>query len=322
MLLLALAMADIVSGAAPPAPPAAPMAATAGPLPPTPAPVSAVAPDTDPAAPAVPAIDPAAPASQATDLAPPAPATQAPPDPAAPDASPPPVTSADITQSTYTAEPRDPWVKANRAVFSFDVALERHLLAPVAHGYVHVVPKFVRFHVTSALFNLGEPLTAVNDLLQLRIGSMGKAVYRFIVNSTVGVAGLFDVAKTGGVPIHISDFGQTLGRYGLKSGPFIMLPLLGPSDVRDGIGRLVDTFIDPMTLLIGGITSPEGLSLFVLGGVDWRSRSDDTLKAVYSATDPYAFTRSAYTQFRAATVSDANGKQAALPDFDAAPGTP
>jgi phospholipid-binding lipoprotein MlaA len=220
------------------------------------------------------------------------------------------------------AQPRDPWVKVNRAIFSFDTALERNLLAPVSHGYVHVVPHVVRFHVTSALFNLGEPLTAVNDLLQLRFGRMGKTVYRFIINSTLGLAGLFDVAKTAGIPIHISDFGQTLGRYGLKPGNYVMIPLLGPSDVRDGFGRIVDTFLDPMQYLIGGITTPEGASLFVFEGIDWRSRADDTMKAVYGATDPYAFTRSAYTQSRAATVAEATGKQAALPDFDAPPGTP
>ena len=226
-----------------------------------------------------------------------------------------------MTLSSYTAVPRDPWVKANRAIFSFDVSLERHLLAPVSHGYMHVVPRGVRFHVTSALLNLGEPLTAANDLLQLRIGSMGKTVFRFVVNSTIGIAGLFDVAKAGGVPIHISDFGQTLGRYGVKPGNYVMIPLLGPSNVRDGFGRLVGNFIDPLSFFIGGITSPEGLSLFLLEGVDWRSRSEDTMKAVYSATDPYAFVRSAYSQYRAATVLEATGKQAALPDFEPTPGT-
>ena len=180
----------------------------------------------------------------------------------------------------------------------------------------------VRFHLTSALFNLEEPLTGVNDLLQLRIGALGKTVFRFVVNSTFGIAGLFDVAKTRGVPIHFSLFGQTLGRYGIKPGPYVMLPILGPSDVRDAVGRLVDGLIDPVTLLVGGITSPEGLSLFVLEGVDWRARSDDTLKAIYSATDPYAFVRSAYTQSRAAAIAEATGKQVALPDFDASPGTP
>lgn len=312
MLLLALALVDIMYGTTQSAVPAAPMSAPTASMPTPPqtaaslAPTQAMVAGADPTTAAIPAPDPARPA----------------PDPTTPASPSSPVTSADITQSVYTSQPRDPWVKANRAIFSFDVKLERHLLTPLSHGYVHVVPKFVRFHVTSALFNLGEPLTAVNDLLQLRVGSMGKAVVRFVVNSTVGIAGLFDVAKASGVPIHISDFGQTLGRYGLKPGPYVMIPLLGPSDVRDGAGRILDNFIDPVEFFIGGITSPEGLSLFVLGGLDWRSRSDDTLKTVYSATDPYAFTRSAYTQSRAAMVSDATGKQAALPDFDATPGTP
>jgi phospholipid-binding lipoprotein MlaA len=287
---------------------AAPIAATAAPAAPS-APVAG----SEPAAPPVSPVSPAA-----TD----APATE----PASAPPSPPAAASADTPSAAgmtdIVAQPRDPWVKVNRAIFSFDVALERNLLAPVSHGYVHVVPHVVRFHVTSALLNLGEPLTAVNDLLQLRFGRMGKTVYRFIINSTLGVAGLFDIAKGAGIPIHISDFGQTLGRYGLKPGNYVMIPLLGPSDVRDGFGRIVDTFLDPMQYLIGGITTPEGASLFVFEGIDWRSRADDTMKAVYGATDPYAFTRSAYTQSRAATVAEATGKQQALPDFDAAPGTP
>jgi phospholipid-binding lipoprotein MlaA len=311
MLLLVLAMADTVSGTAKPQVQAAPIVASAPPV----AQVNpAPAPPTPPAT-----IDPSIPPTDTTAALPTDAATPTPTDsiPAASTETP-----STTALSEVVAQPRDPWVKLNRKIFSFDIALERHLLAPVSHGYVHVVPHVVRYHVTSALFNLGEPLTAVNDLLQLRIGSMGKAVFRFVVNSTVGVAGLFDVAKSSGVPIHISDFGQTLGRYGFKPGNYVMIPLLGPSNIRDGFGRIVDNFIDPVELLIGGITSPEGASLFVLEGVDWRSRADDTLKAVYGATDPYAFTRSAYTQSRAATVSEATGKQAALPDFDAAPGTP
>lgn len=294
MLPLILAMADTVSAAAQPGPPAAPIVATAPPTSAAAAPANAVAPATD--APAPPA-----------DAAPP---------PLAPDATPTAPLNNDV------AQPRDPWVKVNRAIFTFDTTLERNLLAPVSHGYVHVIPHVVRYHVTSALFNLGEPLTAVNDLLQLRFHAMGKTVFRFVVNSTFGLAGLFDIAKSEGVPIHISDFGQTLGRYGLKPGPYVMIPLLGPSNVRDGVGRIVDNFADPVEFIIGGITSTEGLSLFLLEGVDWRSRADDTMKAIYGATDPYAFTRSAYTQSRAATVEEATGKQAALPDFDAAPATP
>ncbi len=305
MLLLVLAIADTISGAAQSSITAAPIAATAPPVARI-APDAATPPVTTPVGPVA-----ANPASPAVDL---------PPPPASAN------TVTDVAQSAAPTDemtqPRDPWVKVNRGIFAFDIALERNLLAPVSHGYVHVVPHVVRYHVTNALFNLGEPLTAVNDLFQLRIKSMTKTVIRFVVNSTIGVAGLFDVAKSSGIPIHISDFGQTLGRYGIKPGPYVMIPLLGPSDVRDGIGRIVDNFADPIEFFIGGITSPEGLSLFLLEGVDWRSRADDTLKAVYGATDPYAFTRSAYTQSRAATVAEATGKQAALPDFDAAPGTP
>ncbi|MDE2303887.1 MAG: VacJ family lipoprotein [Sphingomonadales bacterium] len=313
MLLMVLALAEATTGAI-----------AAGPLPPA---VGATQP----------ALQPAPHIAEVAVLDPPPGASPAPADaaPAVPAASPGSAAAQDAagaaansagTDSAGLAGTsfvvHDPWVKINRSIWRFDTTLEKALLAPVAHGYNYVVPHGVRFHVTNALYNLGEPVTAVNDLLQLRIGAMGRAVGRFVINSTIGIAGLFDVAAGSGIPRHRSDFGQTLGRYGVGAGNYVMLPFLGPSDVRDGIGSLVDSFIDPVELLVGGITSPEGISLFVLEGVDWRSRSDDTLNAIYTATDPYAFARAAYLQTRVARIDEATGRTEVLPDFDAPSGTP
>jgi len=211
---------------------------------------------------------------------------------------------------------RDPWTKPNHVIFKVDMFFDQHLLGPTARGYSAVVPEVVRFHISNAILNLDEPSTVLNTLLQLKFGRAVKSSLRFVINSTLGIAGLFDVAEAGGLPRRVADFGQTLGRYGVKPGPYAMLPVLGPSNVRDGFGRLVDTFTDPMGFVIGGVfTSFAGAGRYVAEGVNWRQQNDGVMKAVRGASDPYAFVRSAYSQQRAAVVQDATGKAAALPDF-------
>jgi len=211
---------------------------------------------------------------------------------------------------------RDPWEKPNRKIFKFDLFFDQYLLGPAAQGYSAVVPQVVRFHISNAILNLDEPSTVLNTLLQLKFGRAVKSSLRFVINSTLGIGGLFDVAQAGGLPRRVADFGQTLGRYGAKPGPYAMLPLLGPSNVRDGIGRLVDTMTDPIGFVIGGVfTSYAGAGRYVAEGVNWRQQNDGVIKAVRGASDPYAFVRSAYSQQRAAVVQDATGKAPALPDF-------
>ncbi|NOW47530.1 phospholipid-binding lipoprotein MlaA [Novosphingobium sp. SG751A] len=211
---------------------------------------------------------------------------------------------------------RDPWHKPNRDIFAFDVFFERKMLAPLAHGYRAVTPQIFRAGVNNAILNLDEPSTAINQVVQLKIGRALKTTVRFAINSTIGIGGLIDVASAGGLRRRPADFGQTLGRYGAKPGPYVMLPFLGPSNVRDGFGRLVDTFTDPVGFVIGGIfTSPGGAARFAMAGINWREKNDGTMSAIYGASDPYAFTRAAYSQQRAAVVQDATGKAAALPDF-------
>jgi phospholipid-binding lipoprotein MlaA len=211
---------------------------------------------------------------------------------------------------------RDPWHKPNRDIFAFDIFFEQKLLAPVAHGYRAITPQFFRAGVNNLILNLDEPSTAINQVVQLKIGRALKTTVRFVINSTIGIAGLIDVASASGLRRRPADFGQTLGRYGARPGPYVMLPFLGPSNVRDGIGRLIDTFTDPVGFVIGGVfTSPGGAGRFLMAGVNWREKSDSTMSAIYGASDPYAFTRSAYSQQRAAVVQDATGKATALPDF-------
>jgi len=286
-----------------PAPPPQPNAPVS---PPEPTPVSAPAADPAVGAPP-PTPDLAAPATT-TSLAPPPQAT-APktttPETAAPD--------------TATPDPNavsDPWEKANRAIFKFDTSLERGLLGPVAHGYMKVVPTGVRGHISNLLSNLDEPFSAGNDILQLHFGKAIRSLARIVLNTTVGIGGLFDVAGQNGLVRHHSDFGQTLGRYGVKPGRYVVLPLFGPSNIRDAFGLLIDNVTDPVSWVFGGFTSNFGAAREGAWVIDWRARNEDTIKVVYEATDPYATARSGYMQHRSAAVQEATGKSAPLPDFD------
>jgi len=216
----------------------------------------------------------------------------------------------------------DPWQPVNRGLFTVGMGIDRAVVGPIARGYIRVTSQGVRNRVSSVIFNLGEPSTAIEDLLQGRPSRAGNATLRFVVNSTVGVAGLFDVANRWGLESHESDFGQTLGRYGAQPGPYVYLPVLGPLNLRDGIGRVVDTVTDPAGLITGPITSTPGAIRTGATALDFRASGDAAFRALQDATDPYVTTRSAYSQHRAAVIDRATGATAELPDFDAVPANP
>jgi len=226
-------------------------------------------------------------------------------------------------QSSSVAEtPYDPWHAANRPVFAVSMEVDKGVIAPVAHGYRRVLPAPVRKSVRSAIDNLGEPGTVLNDLAQGHPSRAGVATARFAINSTVGLLGLFDVASRMNLPYHESDFGQTLGRWGAQPGPYIYVPVVGPSNLRDGLGRIVDAFTDPVSLLTGGVTTTLGAIRFTATTVDARVGADSAFRALKDATDPYATARSAYTQRRTAVVQLATGEAEVLPDFEPAPTAP
>ena len=257
---------------------------------------------------------PAAPAL----LSPPAPPAVAPADasvPATPVVAKSPIGAAAPTDEFVPV--RDPLEKANRAIFAFDMGLDKHLVGPVGRGYAKVLPFVVRHHLSLVLANLDEPVTIGNNLLQLRMKAFGKSLARFTLNSTVGLAGIFDFASHHKLEHHTADFGQTLGRWGARPGPYVMLPLLGPSNLRDTFGRAVDLLGDPVSWVLGGITSTFGASRAGTEVVDSRANAEPALRAVYDSTDPYAAARSGYMQARAASVREATGKAEVLPDFDA-----
>ena len=191
----------------------------------------------------------------------------------------------------------DPWEKTNRSFYKFDDDLDRVLLKPVSDFYVKVVPEPVRTGLGNGFNNLGYGNVILNDLLQANwpqgLGDIG----RMAVNSTIGIAGIFDVASRWGLPSHQNDFGITLGKWGAKPGPYLVLPLLGPTTVRDAPGILVAELTNPVTWVNPPlcVTVPLG----TVQAMDTRSRFESALRFRNAAAiDPYVFTRNAYLQYR------------------------
>lgn len=238
-----------------------------------------------------------------------------------PAAVPPAPPAAAAPAATDGATLRDPWEKFNRKVDRFNHSVDKVTMKPVMQVYKALVPGVARDHIGMAVANLNEPITALNDLLQLHFGNLVKTVARFGYNSTVGIGGLFDAAAAAGTPRHVADFGQTLGRWGVKPGHYVVLPFFGPSDVRDMFGLAVDNFGDPAALTYFPLTSTQGAVRVGLMLTDLRLNLDPALQAAEEAADPYAFARSGYAQHRAAVVREARGEAEVVPDYgaDAAP---
>jgi phospholipid-binding lipoprotein MlaA len=197
--------------------------------------------------------------------------------------------------------PQDPWESWNRGVYKVNDKVDRAVVKPVARTYVRIVPQFIRTGVTNFFDNLDTPTVMINDALQGKFLAAGNDLGRFLFNSTVGVGGIFDPATSAGMDKNNEDFGQTLGHWGVHPGPFLELPLFGPSDLRDAPGKVVDSYTNPRQYVNNNWVK-YGLWLPAL--IDTRARLlplDETLKNVY---DPYAFIRDAYLQRRAYLVSD------------------
>ena len=207
--------------------------------------------------------------------------------------------------------PQDPWESWNRGVYKFNDKLDRAIAKPVARAYVKVVPEPVRIGVTNFFANLTTPSVMVNDALQGKFIAAANDLGRFLLNSTLGVAGILDPATPAGLARNDEDFGQTLGKYGVHAGPFVELPILGPSDLRDAPARLVDTYLNPRQYIHNDWIK---YGLYLPDFVDRRAALlslDDTLKNTY---DPYAFVRDAYLQRRAYLVSDGKVSDETLVD--------
>lgn len=209
----------------------------------------------------------------------------------------------------------DPYESMNRETFRLNMKFDRHILGPAAEFYVKAVPEPARDGVHNFLTNLDLPVTFANDLLQGELKRAGQTVGRFGINSTLGLAGLFDPATKMGIPYHSEDFGQTLGVYGADEGPYLVLPLFGPDPPRDAVGQVADVFLDPFTYIAIREHFYWSAGRFALGMFDLRARNIGTMEGIErQSVDYYASVRSLYRQLRNNEIR--NGKPSDdLPDF-------
>lgn len=200
-------------------------------------------------------------------------------------------------------DPRDPYENFNRKVFMFNAGLDQIAIKPVARGYANYTPNFVQTTVGNFFGNLADIWTALNNYLQFKPREGTTDVGRVLINSTLGIAGLADVATPLGLTKHEEDFGQTLAVWGVKPGAYVVLPVFGPSTMRDTIGKPVDLYADPL----GQFDMKPGWewSLRATRLVDDRARALPTTDLIEKAAlDPYQFIRDAYLQRREARVRD------------------
>lgn len=198
----------------------------------------------------------------------------------------------------------DPFEGFNRRMFAFNDRLDELFLAPVARGYRKVVPGAVQRSVRNFMSNLYEPTNIINAALQGKADQAANDTSRFVVNTTVGVLGLFDVATRIGLPRHDEDFGQTFAVWGMPSGPYLVLPFLGPSNVRDGIGLLPYYYGTDLRFYPDDFGVR--LALTAIDVVDARARLLGASKVLQFQLDPYIFTRESYRQQRRNKIHDGN----------------
>ena len=209
------------------------------------------------------------------------------------------------------ANPADPFEGYNRAMSRFNDDVDGAVVKPVATAYKDVVPGVARQGVTNVFANLGDAWSFVNNLLQLQLEGAFNSAVRFSVNTVLGIGGLFDIASEAGVERHKQDFGLTMARWGVPSGPYLVLPLLGPSNVRDTAGFVVDWEGDIVSRRVNDVAARN--SLYVLRAVNKRANLLGVTSVLdYAALDKYAFTRDAYLQMRAQQA----GQELPLNDAD------
>jgi len=200
---------------------------------------------------------------------------------------------------------KDPWEETNRAVLSFNDSLDDYLIRPVTKAYEYVLPSIVRTGIRNVFSNVGDVYNSVNSLLQGKPKDALDGVVRVMVNTTIGLGGIWDAASAAGVEKHSEDFGQTFGVWGFPDGPYMVLPLLGPSTVRDTVGWFFDIQTDVLIKKIDDI--PLRNSITGVRIIDQRAKylgSSDLLES--AAFDKYSFIRDAYLQRRRSKLFDGN----------------
>jgi len=233
------------------------------------------------------------------------------------------VLSACATPGRYELAQRDPLEKFNRGVWAVNQGADKVLIKPVTKAYRAVAPRPVRQGVSNVFANLTEPWSFVNNVLQGKGDRAGRNFARFLINSTIGIAGLWDPASKLGARPAPEDLGQTLGVWGVNGGPYLVLPLLGPSTLRDGVGSGVAAFVDPVKYAINHADINVWYKRGYLAAYIINTRSDLIESGgdafLESSLDPYAAARSAYLQLRTAQIADRDDQDGGAP---AASGVP
>ena len=213
------------------------------------------------------------------------------------------------TQNRHTDPENDPWEGFNRKVFAFNDGLDK-VVRPIAVGYDKIMPDPFQRGVGNFFRNLDAPVTFVNQVLQGKFKQSGTTIGRFLLNSTIGLLGFFDVATKSGMPYYNEDLGQTLATWGYEDSRYLMLPLFGPSTFRDGVGRYTDSFYHPVGRAIHGNNE---WALYIIRGIDLRARflaQDAELEQAY---DPYVLMRDVWLQNRQYQIYDGDPP---LTDYD------
>lgn len=211
----------------------------------------------------------------------------------------------------------DPYENMNRKVFDFNVIADKHVIHPIVSGYRAIAPAPARKGIQNVLRNLRSPVDFVNQILQLDFDGAGTVLTRASINSTLGLGGLIDLAAHEGIKYEFEDFGQTLAVWGVPHGPYFMLPLIGPSSMRDYSGYITDSFMDPVRFY--AFNNDKDALYYTKFGMDYLTIRD-SLKDVQidleqSSIDYYAALRSIYYQRRAAMVKDLNPEDNAAAEF-------
>ncbi|WP_068547329.1 VacJ family lipoprotein [Thalassotalea crassostreae] len=214
------------------------------------------------------------------------------------------VDGSETEQTTaQNSDPKDPLESINRSIWTFNWDyLDKYVFKPVSQAYVGYVPSPIRSGLYNVAVNINEPFTVVNNLLQLKFQKAGVATGRFVLNSTVGLLGWFDVAKHAGLMREEEEFGEVLGYYGVGDGPFLMLPVLGPSSVRDEAGDLVDGYYWPLAI----IDFWPNVARKLIIGLETRAQLADQETLLNESLDPYEFVKGAYFQNINYKVHDGN----------------
>jgi phospholipid-binding lipoprotein MlaA len=207
------------------------------------------------------------------------------------------------TSTSGTSKNIDPFEAINRPIYKFNDVTDRYLLRPLGQGYNAILPQTARKGVGNFYDNLTYPVTIVSGLFQGKLAQAGSDTMRFLLNSTFGVFGFMDVASRGGLERHDEDFGQTFAKWGIPQGPYIVIPLLGPSTVRDGIGIFANVQVNPLVQMSNTSVRDK---LLILWYVESRAALIGPDEVIQDAFDPYLFVRDAYLQNRQFLINDSN----------------